>query len=158
MSLQFKTLFQCPEYSRTVVHWWNTVWADRIGPDLEKFERRLLASMSENELPILLIAFENLKPCGTAALKLQELEDYYPNCQYWLGSVFVAEQYRGKGVAAQLSLEVVKLAQQRGLPQLYLQTSAADGGLYSKLGWQPVEHFLDRGQDTLLMRKVINPS
>ncbi len=151
MPLHFKTLFQCPQYSRTVVRWWSSVWADRMGSDLEKFERQLVGSMSEDKLPLLLIAFDGSTPIGTAALKLQELEDVYPNCQYWLGSVFVAEEFRGKGYAAQLSREIISNAKQRGLPHLYLQTSSLHGGLYAGLGWQPVQQFLHKNQATLLM-------
>jgi GNAT superfamily N-acetyltransferase len=151
MPLHFKTLFQCPELSHTVVDWWSTVWADRMGPDLAKFERRLVASMSKDGLPLVLIGFDDSKPVATAALKLQELEDLYPDCKYWLGSVCVAETFRGRGYGAQLSLEIVRIAKQRGLPHLYLQTSSLDGGLYAKLGWEPVEQFLSKRDETLLM-------
>jgi len=122
-----------------------------MGPDLDKFERQLLASMSEDKLPILLIGFEGGKPIGTAALKLQELEDFYPDCQYWLGSVFVSDEYRGQGYAALLSKEILRIAKQRGLPHLYLQTTASDGGLYAKLGWQSVQKFMHKRETTLLM-------
>ena len=151
MPLYYKTLFQCPELSHTIVSWWSTVWADRMGPDLAKFEQQLVSSTSKDKLPLLLIAFEGNVPIGTAALKLQELLDFYPDCQYWLGSVFVAEEYRGKGYAAQMSKEIINIAQQRGLPHLYLQTSSLDGGLYAGLGWEPVQNFLYKNQDTLLM-------
>ena len=151
MTLHVKTLFECPELSQTVVEWWNTVWADRMGSDLAKFERQLLGSMSQDKLPLLLIAFSGTEPVGTAALKLQELEDVYPDCQYWLGSVFVADEFRGRGYAAQLSMEVIRIAKARGLPHLYLQTSAKDGGLYAKLGWEPLQQFVHKHEETLLM-------
>jgi GNAT superfamily N-acetyltransferase len=124
-----------------------------MGPDLEKFERQLIGSMSKDELPLLLIGFDGSSPVGTAALKLQELEDLYPDYQYWLGSVYVAEGFRGRGYGAQLSLEIVRIAKQRGLPGVYLQTSSLDGGLYAKLGWEPVQQFLSRREKTLLMQR-----
>jgi GNAT superfamily N-acetyltransferase len=151
MTLHFKTLFECPELANTIVNWWSSVWANRMGPNLADFERQLLASMSKDDLPILLIAFEADTPVGTAALKLHELEDLYPHCQYWLGSVFVVEQFRGKGLAAQLSREIVRLAKLRGFPHLYLQTSAIEGGLYAKLGWEPLQRFVTKNEETLLM-------
>mgnify|MGYP001172225030 CR=1 FL=1 len=89
-------------------------------------------------------------------MKLQEVEGLFPDKQYWLGSVFVDEVHRGVGIASALSMKIVQLAEQKGVPHLYLQTFDLDGGLYGKLGWKPVQLFNDRDEDTLLMVRKLS--
>ncbi len=107
--------------------------------------------MSKTELPVHLLAYLGEVPVGIAALKYQEIETLYPDCYYWLGSVFVDPRYRGSKVASELTMQIVSLAKSRGLPHLYLQTTNLSGGLYASLGWQPVEQFFYNNEKTLLM-------
>ncbi|MFK7864536.1 MAG: GNAT family N-acetyltransferase [Pseudohongiellaceae bacterium] len=156
MSLRFEYLIDCPIHCKRVIHWWNEEWASHLGPDLKKAEQELRRSLSKSELPIHLLAFENDVPAGTAALKLQELDEQYPQYHYWLGSVFVATEFRGSKIASQLTNQVIHLAKSMALPHLYLQTSNLTGGLYAKLGWEPVEQFSHDGEENLLMLKTLS--
>lgn len=131
------------------------MWASQMNPDLNAAEIELTQSLSKSSLPIHIIAFENLIPVGSAALKLQELDDVYPECQYWLGSVFVDKHFRGGKIASALTMHVVELANSMSLPHLYLQTSKLNGGLYAQLGWKPLEKFSYKGEKTLLMLKSL---
>jgi GNAT superfamily N-acetyltransferase len=151
MSLSYKFLHDQPNETRTVINWWNTVWSDRLGSDLDGAEQQLAQSLSKTELPIHLLAYFDDVPVGTAALKHQEMETLYPDCYYWLGSVFVDPRYRGSKVASDLTMQIVSLAKSRALPHLYLQTADLSGGLYASLGWKPVERFSYNGEETLLM-------
>lgn len=151
MSLSYQFLYDRPNETRTVINWWNTVWSDRLGPDLEGVEQQLVRSLSKTELPVHLLAYLDEVPVGTAALKHQEMESLYPDCYYWLGSVFVDPRYRGSKVASELTMQIVRLAKGRGLPHLYLQTANLSGGLYASLGWKPVERFFYNDEETLLM-------
>lgn len=151
MSLSYKFLYDRPNETRTVINWWNTVWSDRLGSDLDRVEQQLAQSLSKTELPVHLLAYLDDIPVGTAAIKYQEMEALYPNCYYWLGSVFVDSHYRGLKVASELTMQIVRLAKGRGLPHLYLQTANLSGGLYASLGWKPVERFFYNGEETLLM-------
>lgn len=151
MSLSYQFLYDRPNETRTVINWWNTVWSDRLGPDLEGVEQQLVRSLSKTELPVHLLAYLDEVPVGTAALKHQEMESLYPDCYYWLGSVFVDPRYRGSKVASELTMQIVRLAKGRGLPHLYLQTANLSGGLYASLGWKPVECFFYNDEETLLM-------
>jgi hypothetical protein len=45
------------------------------------------------------------------------------------------------------------MAKAHGVTQIYLQTQALDGGLYSRLGWIPYERTVSRGDDVLIMVK-----
>lgn len=151
MSLRYQFLYDRPDEIQTVIRWWNTVWSDRLGPDLKGVEKQLAKSLSKTELPIHLLAYLDEAPIGTAALKYREMEALYPDCYYWLGSVFVDPGHRGSKVASQLTMKVISLAKDRGLPHLYLQTANLNGGLYTSLGWEPVEHFFYNNEESLLM-------
>jgi hypothetical protein len=48
-------------------------------------------------------------------------------------------------------MKVISLAKDRGLPHLYLQTANLNGGLYTSLGWEPVERFFYNNEESLLM-------
>ena len=155
MELQFEYLIDHPDHVATVIRWWQTVWADRMGTT-EESEAILRNSLSKNELPIHVLAMLDGKAVGSAALKNQELAELYPDNKYWLGSVFVDADYRGGKIASALSEHIAGLARQRKFPHLYLQTINTSGGLYAKLGWQPVEEFEYRGERSLLMYRQLD--
>ena len=87
---------------------------------------------------------------GAAALKVREMS-IFPQYEHWLGNVYVAPARRGQGLASKLVREVVERARRAGVERLYLQTESLDGGLYGRLGFQPVEQVRYRGQEVLVM-------
>lgn len=153
--MEFQYLADRPDFVPQVIAWWHTTWADRMGPDIPALEKQLLESLHRERLPIHILAIQDGRPVGTAVLKMQELAEFFPDRQFWLGSVFVDTEYRGGQIASAMTMKIVELAQARGLPHLYLQTVDLSGGLYARLGWQPVERFYFRGVETLLMCKTL---
>ncbi len=151
--MEFEFLFDRPDDVPLVIDWWRTVWGDRMGDDIENAITQLRVSLSKTELPIHILATVDGQPVGTAALKQQELVDIFPDCQYWVGSVFVEESFRGTQIASALTLQIEQIASDMGLPHLYLQTISRQGGLYAKLGWQSLQEFTHMGEDALLMLK-----
>jgi GNAT superfamily N-acetyltransferase len=137
-----------------VVGWWQEIWGDRMG-DLEVFTRHFMATLGGDDLPVNILAMKDGKPIGTAALKEYEMREVYPDCQYWLGSVYVKPECRGQGFAARLARRVIELARQRGIAQLYLQTVELSGGLYAELGWEPIDRLTYKGDKTLVMVKSL---
>jgi len=150
MSLEFAYLADHPEQVDKVIGWWHSVWSDRMGP-IDQATRHLCANLNIDSLPIQILAILDGQPVGTAVLKQQELGDLYPDKQYWMGSVYVDEAHRGANIASRLSQKIIDLAESRGLPHLYLQTINTSGGLYVRLGWEPLELFDYRGERTLIM-------
>ena len=116
---------------------------------------QLLATLGKQELPLDIVAIKDDQLVGTAALKEHEMEECYPDYRYWMGSIFVAPEYRGQSIARMLALEIISLAKQHSLPQLYLQTIDLSGGLYARLGWEPVDRLNYRGEETLVMVKYL---
>lgn len=155
MQLQFEYLVDYPDSVPQVIAWWQSVWADRMGSDLEKATDLLRLSLGRDDLPVHILALLNGKAVGVAALKLQELAELFPDKQYWLGSVFVDEDYRDDKIGSAITMNIMELAQAMGLPHLYLQTMNLSGGLYAKLGWEPVMRFNHKGEETLLMIKQL---
>lgn len=153
--MRFEYLADHPDLVPQVIAWWHTIWVDRMGPDIEALEQQLLESLHKDQLPIHILAMKQGQAVGTAVLKMQELAGMFPDKQFWLGSVFVDAPHRGELIASELTQQVIDLARARGLPHLYLQTVNLSGGLYSQLGWRPVERFYYRGIETLLMCKTL---
>jgi N-acetylglutamate synthase-like GNAT family acetyltransferase len=89
--------------------------------------------MNRDELPIAWVAHANGKLLGTAALRVHDLEgreDLTP----WLGGVFVASQFRRRGIGAALCATVEEAAQSRGIQTLYLFTLDKQEW-YLRQGW-----------------------
>ena len=151
MPVQFGYLADQPELVPQIIRWWHTVWTDRMGSDFSSLEQQLADSLSKTEFPIHIIASVDDEPVAVAALKRQELEELFPDKQYWLSSVYVDENWRGRQLGSRIAARAIELAREKGLPHLYLQTQNLSGGLYTKLGWQPIEQLSVRGDPTLLM-------
>ena len=151
MPVQFGYLADQPELVPQIIRWWHTVWTDRMGSDFSSLEQQLADSLSKTEFPIHIIASVDDEPVAVAALKRQELEELFPDKQHWLSSVYVDENWRGRQLGSRIAARAIELARERGLPHLYLQTQNLSGGLYTKLGWQPIEQLSVRGDPTLLM-------
>lgn len=151
MPVQFGYLADQPELVPQIIRWWHTVWTDRMGSDFSSLEQQLADSLSKTEFPIHIIASVDDEPVAVAALKRQELAELFPDKHYWLSSVYVDENWRGRQLGSRIAARAIELAREKGLPHLYLQTQNLSGGLYTKLGWQPIEQLSVRGDPTLLM-------
>jgi GNAT superfamily N-acetyltransferase len=124
---------------------------------LEKAFTTISKMVNRDRAPLMVLAIEDKKVVGAAALKPHEMLSLYPNKEPWLGTVFVHPDYRNRGIASQLALRIVELATSFGAEQLYLQTERLDGGLYARLGWKPIEQVNYRGNDVLVMEKRLGP-
>ncbi|MDG1026176.1 MAG: GNAT family N-acetyltransferase [Gammaproteobacteria bacterium] len=151
--LEFELLADRPEDVPLVIDWWRTIWADRIGEDVEIAREQLRSFLKSSGLPIHILATVDGRPVGSAALKDQELAELFPDYHYWLGSVFVEANSRGEKIASRLSQRVVEMAKLLQLPHLYLQTIDLEGGLYADLGWEAIGEFTYRDERALLMLK-----
>jgi len=113
---------------------WRPILAEET---LELRETKLRAHMNKRTLPIALVAHRDSEVLGTAALRAFDLESY-KHLSPWLGGVFVRQQYRGRGIASQLSRAVEQHAWSLGYSTVYLFTPDQQR-LYSRLGWSQFE-------------------
>lgn len=154
IDLEFAFLADRPELVPTVAQWWFDEWP-RDGARLDDLVRRLTSSLHKDTIPVQVIALDAGSVVGSAALKHHELEEQYPDLENWIGSVFVAEGARGKGIASALCARVIDLALRFRVPALHLQTRDTTGGLYARLGWQTIGRTISEGRDMLIMKKKL---
>lgn len=153
-AVAFAFLADHPELVPTVARWWFDEWP-KPGARLEDLVQRLTANLHKDAIPAQIIALDAGRVVGSAVLKQHELAERYPELEHWLGSVYVCETARGKGVASALCARVIDLALAFGLPALHLQTQDTTGGLYARLGWQTITRITSDGRDTLVMKKQL---
>ena len=112
---------------------------------------RFRAHMNRDVLPIAWLAHDGDRAAGTASLRASDLpgrEDLTP----WLGGVYVAPAFRGRGIASALCRTVEQRARELGFNRLYLFT-LDKRALYEHLGWHTIERAAWRGHDADLMVK-----
>ncbi len=134
-SLVFRRLIDQPDAVPIVAQWWFDEWG-YLRPDdtLADWVRQIHSTMTCDGIPVHLIAIIGEEVVGTAVLKDHEMRSLYPDRRYWLGSMYVAEQHRGAGIATQLTMKTVEIASSMAIPALHLQTLYSNGGLYIRLG------------------------
>lgn len=154
MSLSFAYLADRPEAVPQIARWWLDEWGYlRPGDSLEALTFRIQGLLNRDRLPIQTLAILKNEVLGVAVLKLHELFDLYPDKKFWLGDVFVAPEFRGRGIGSALAMKIVEIAKSQGIASLHLQTQSLSGGLYAKLGWDKIEQIHHKGYDALVMEK-----
>jgi len=156
MSLSFAYLAERLEAVPQIARWWFDEWGHlRPGDSLEALTSRVRSLLNRDRLPIQIVAILENRIVGVAVLKLHEMFDLYPEKDFWLGDVFVASEFRGRGIGSALAMKIVEIAKSQGIESVHLQTQSLKGGLYAKLGWKKVEQINYKGYDALIMVKQL---
>jgi GNAT superfamily N-acetyltransferase len=152
--VQISYLIEHPEYVPQLAQWlfeeWDSILGERM---LEARIKKLNAHMNRDKLPIAWVAHENGQPLGTAAFRVHDLEgreDLTP----WLGGVFVASQFRRRGIGTALCATVEDAARSRGIQILYLFTLDKQAW-YSRLGWTLLAPCVWHGRAADIMHKEL---
>ena len=137
--------------------WYNHEWGQRIHGETEhESVKRLTEYLNVDKIPFIVVATEQTTILGAAQLKYREMGELYPDKEHWLGGVLVAPEHRGRGIGSKLVQEILSRAPSYGVSTLHLQTEQLDGGLYARLGWQPVEQVRYHGMHVLVMERHLN--
>lgn len=152
--VEFAFLADHAELVPTVAQWWFDAWP-KAGARLDDLVERVTANLHKDTIPAQIIALAKGSVVGSAVLKQHELPDRYPELKNWLGSVFVCQAARGKGIGSALCARVIDLALEFGLPALHLQTRDTSGGLYARLGWRTLDRTSSEGREILIMKKLL---
>ena len=93
----------------------------------------ILNLFKDDEIPMTLIAVENNICIGSVSLLKNDLKrlEFTP----WLGSLYVDEHFRNKGVGELLVNSVINKTRSLGYEYLYLRTEFASD-YYKRLGWE----------------------
>ncbi len=139
-----------------VANWYFEEWGHlKKGNALVEVTETLHDYLNTDKIPLIVLARESDEILGAAQLKYREM-DIYPEKEHWLGSVYVSKKYRGNKIAEKIIGKLVSIAEKLGVHTLYLQTEHLDGGLYSHLGWKPIEKVNYRGLNVLVMEKELS--
>lgn len=148
--MEFRVLPADALERQQLARWYHAEWGRDAGLSLEQELQRLNPPQDAEGFPHLIAAFDDGQVVGAVQLKRWEMQAL-PQYEHWLGSVFVADSHRGRGLAGGLVEQAAAQAVRMGVSDLYLQTEALDGGLYARLGWKPLQEIDNRHYRVLVM-------
>jgi GNAT superfamily N-acetyltransferase len=141
-----------PEAIPVLAEWFGREWGG-LDPrnTAEGFGERLPSRANRDRLPICLLGLADDEPVATATLKFREIE-YARAADFWLGSVYVREDARGRGHGRTIVAAAEAVAAAKGFTPLYLYTPRKDA-LYRRLGWRTVGETIADGKRATVMSK-----
>jgi len=152
MSTRIDAVSERPELAALVARWRVAALFDYPGGyTVEDVAERILAPPAGPKETFVL--FDDDRPVGTAGIVRHDLETR-PDLTPWLAGVFVERRFRGRGHATALIRRVEAFALAASVPILWLYTATAEP-LYARLGWERAGLELDRGEEVVLMRRLL---
>ena len=153
--MQLLLLADYPQALPVVARWYFAEWAyisnaasvDVVQAALERY-------LNTDRIPLMVVAVDGADVIGAATLRYNNMR-HYPEKEHWLGGVYVSADHRNKGVATQLIRRIIALAEVLDVKVLHLLTEDLSGGLYSKLGWQPIERLQYLDHEFLVMENTL---
>ena len=134
----------------TLAQWQHVEWGHtRPGDTVEKRAARLRAWTNRDRIPLTVVAHEAGEVFGSASLIAHDMETRM-ELTPWLAGVFVGEQYRRRGLGAQLVRRIMAEAGKLKIPLLYLYTVHSEH-FYAALGWTLQERTLYRDYPVVIM-------
>jgi GNAT superfamily N-acetyltransferase len=152
----------------TLARWHHEQWKHLSpGGSIEKRISQLHTHLGKGQIPTTFVALSPSEGCvseadrgeviGSASLIAHDM-DTHPELSPWLASVFVAPQYRERGVGTALVRRVIQEAEALGVAKLYLYTTPDKKGFYARLGWSLTERTRYRGYQQIVMALPISQS
>ncbi|ASP39515.1 GNAT family N-acetyltransferase [Bacterioplanes sanyensis] len=153
--MEYCLLADEPAAANTVAQWYYDQWCKASGrATFEAVFENVSASINREKPPLIVLCKHNNHIIGAAELKLREMAAY-PEYEFWLGGVYVTQEYRGQGIAAQLVARIIEIAQGFGITYLHLQTEDLTGGLYRQFGFEHLHQVNSKGIEVTVMRAQI---
>lgn len=154
--MEISYLADHPEFIETLAPWLVAHWRPIVAQEtLESRITKFQTHLNRDVLPIAWVAHTGSQVFGTAALRVHDLpgrEDLTP----WLGGVYVAPQFRGRGIGAALCAAVEKKATTLfETPLLYLFTLDKQAW-YRGLGWRMFDPCSWGGHNGDIMVKALH--
>ncbi len=144
-----------PEHIPTLADWHHNEWA-HLNPDdnVQKRIDKMQSYLGRELIPCTFIAKERNRLAGSAAIVKHDM-DTKLELSPWLASVFVAPEYRQKGIGTKLVLHVMGKAKDEGISTLYLFTPNKEK-FYKDLGWSTFGEELYRGEEVAIMKLFLS--
>jgi predicted N-acetyltransferase YhbS len=148
--MRIEYLADYPNALPTLAAWQHEEWGHlRPSDTLEKRTARLAGWAERGQIPLTVVAFEGEEVLGSASLIAHDMEtrmDLTP----WLAGVYVAKNYRRRGIGAELVRRIMDESGRLKVPTLYLYTVHSET-FYASLGWQLFERTSYRDQKVVIM-------
>ena len=152
--MEILNLRACPEYLPVLAQWHHNEWLDlNPGQTLTQRIEKMQAYLDDNFIPSTFVA-KDKTILGSASILANDMETR-PQLSPWLASVFVAPEYRNRGVGTQLVLHVMAQAKNEGIKTLYLFTPDKTG-FYKNLGWHTLSVMNYHGHEVSIMQTTLN--
>jgi len=146
------------EYSHlipTLAKWHHAEWAHlNPGDTVEARISRMQRLLAKEQVPTAFVALEGETLLGSASLIDNDM-DTRKDLRPWLASVYVAPEFRDRGVGSALVQRVVDEARALGVETLYLFTPDRES-LYARMGWKVIERTEYRGEQVVVMELPIS--
>jgi GNAT superfamily N-acetyltransferase len=153
-TIDIKYLADCPETIPTLASWTFEQWGRQYKMESVRVQLELFANrMNRDKIPLALVAFLGAQPVGTASLKVREMTTH-THLPYWLGAVYVVEQFRNQGFGTELILRTSDKARDLNVRTLYLHTPDK-AGLYLRLGWEEIERTVYYDREVVILKKEL---
>lgn len=137
-----------------VARWrYDAFFADS-GERYEASRDALFAFLARQGYEIGLLAEWNGQPAGSCLFVRKEIDPKH-DLTPWLAALFVAPEFRKRGIGAALVRAIEDHARGRGTRMLHLYTVEAEP-FYAKLGWQMRERFDWHGEKMVLMVRELS--
>lgn len=155
MNMNIVNLKQEPEHIQMLAKWHHDEWS-YLNPEgsIQKRIEKMQSYLNDELVPSTFIAKQQGRLMGSAAIVEHDM-DTRLELSPWLASVFVAPEYRCKGIGSKLVLQVMSRARDAGVSKLYLFTPDMER-LYKKLGWSTIDQEIYRGHEVTVMQIVLN--
>jgi predicted N-acetyltransferase YhbS len=148
--MKIEYLADRPEFLRTLAEWQHGEWGYlRPGDTVEARMTRLGGWGERDRIPLTVVAQDDGELLGSASLIAHDM-DTRMELTPWLAGVFVAPEYRRRGVGAALVRRIMTEAGRLNVPVLYLYTVHSET-FYASLGWSLQEHTSYRDQNVAIM-------
>ncbi|MGH1366828.1 MAG: GNAT family N-acetyltransferase [Calditrichia bacterium] len=153
--MQLHLLAEIPDALDIIAQWYYDEWASVFDTkSLDDVKQGLKTYLNTDCMPLIVVAVVDGEIAGAAQLKYHEM-DMFPDYEHWLGGVYVADGYRGKGMAEKIILRILEKARDFKVETIYLQTENLTGGLYARMGWEAIEQVHSKGSDVVVMKKSL---
>ena len=149
--MKVEHLAEHPDTIPTLAVWVYNQWGHWMPAGItseiitREYEKRTIPGC----IPETFVAVEDNAPLGTASLVVHDLAERR-DLSPWLAAVYVAPEFRDRGVGSALVQAVMDEAQALGMERLYLFTPDKMS-FYGRLGWRVLERREHRGTDVTVM-------
>ena len=144
-----------PHLIPTLAGWHHAEWAHlNPGDTVEARISRMQKLLVKEQVPTAFVALEGDTLLGSASLIDNDM-DTRKDLRPWLASVYVAPEFRDRGMGSALVQRVVDEARALGVETLYLFTPDRES-LYARMGWSVIERTEYRGEQVVVMELPIS--